>query len=91
MTGSGNNYGRYSNPAFDDLIHQAQNERDAAKRGALLNQAEQLALNDNAIIPVLFMKTRDLVQPYVRGWVPNIRDFNRSRWLWIDHSIKPER
>jgi oligopeptide transport system substrate-binding protein len=91
VTGSGNNYGRYSNPAFDDLIHQAQNERDAAKRGALLNQAEQLALNDNAIIPVLFMKTRDLVQPYVRGWVPNIRDFNRSRWLWIDHSIKPER
>jgi hypothetical protein len=27
--------------------------------------------------------TQDLVQPYVKGWVDNVRDLNRTRWLWI--------
>jgi hypothetical protein len=31
------------------------------------------------------------VQPYVRGWIPNARNFNRTRWLWIDPKIPPER
>ncbi|HTO39674.1 MAG TPA: ABC transporter substrate-binding protein, partial [Rhizomicrobium sp.] len=88
---SGNNYGKYKNPKFDALMAAAQQEPDAAKRGALMAQAEQIALDENALLPWRFRKTQDLVQPYVRGWIPNARNFNRTRWLWIDHTIKPER
>ena len=38
-----------------------------------------------------FLVTQDIVEPYVKGWIPNVRDFNRSRWLWIDRRAKPER
>lgn len=88
---SGNNYGQYKNPAFDALLNRAQQEPDAQKRGEMLNEAEQIALDDSAILPWRFRKTQDLVQPYVRGWIPNLRNFNRSRWLWIDPAIPPER
>ena len=49
-------------------------------------RAEQMALDDYAWVPVYFMVTRDIVQPTVKGWIPNIKDFNRTRWLWIDRS-----
>jgi oligopeptide transport system substrate-binding protein len=81
---SGNNYGRYSNPAFDATLNAAQQEPDATKRAALLQQAEAMALRDYPWIPLRFRTTQDLVQPYVRGWVDNPRDMHRTRWLWID-------
>ena len=49
-----------------------------------MQQAEDLALSDNAWVPAYFMVTRDLVNPRVRGWIANIRDMNRTRWLWIE-------
>jgi hypothetical protein len=33
--------------------------------------------------------TRDLLQPYVKGWVANIRDVNRTRWLWVKGKPAP--
>jgi oligopeptide transport system substrate-binding protein len=80
---SGNNYGTYHNPAYDALLDEAQEQTDVAKRGAMLRAAEQIAMNDYAWIPVRFMVTRDLVQPYVKGWVSNVRNVNRSRWLSV--------
>ena len=42
---------------------------------------EQLALDDYAWVPEYFAVTQDLVKPTVKGWVPNAKDFNRTRWL----------
>ncbi len=80
---AGNNYGRYDNPAYDRLLDAAQQEPDASRRAALLRQAESLALKDYVWMPMRFRTTQDLVQPYVKGWVDNARDLNRTRWLWI--------
>ncbi|HTW35197.1 MAG TPA: peptide ABC transporter substrate-binding protein [Rhizomicrobium sp.] len=80
---SGNNYGHYHNPAYDAMLDEAQEQTDVAKRGAMLRAAEQIAMNDYAWIPVRFMVTRDLVQPYVNGWISNVRNVNRSRWLFV--------
>lgn len=82
--GSGNNYGGYDNPSFDAALDAAQREPDAIKRGRLLQAAERIALADYAWIPLRFRTTQDLVQPYVKGWVDNSRDLNRTRWLWIE-------
>ncbi|HEY4124120.1 MAG TPA: peptide ABC transporter substrate-binding protein, partial [Rhizomicrobium sp.] len=88
---SGNNYGQYKNAKFDALMDAAQQEPDAKKRGEMMNQAEQIAMDENAVLPWRFRKTQDLVQPYVRNWIPNLRNFNHTRWLWIDPTVKPER
>jgi len=90
-TDGGNNYGRYHSDKFDALYAQAQQTLDVKTRGVLLSQAEQVALDDYAVIPTRFLVTQDIVEPYVKGWIPNVRDFNRSRWLWIDPHVKPVR
>ena len=85
-SGSGENYGTYSNPRFDALLGRAQAEIDLKMRGQMMKQAEQMALDDYAWAPIYFMVTRDIVQPYVKGWIPNIKDFNRTRWLAVEGS-----
>jgi oligopeptide transport system substrate-binding protein len=90
-SGSGNNYSKYANPKFDALMDRAQQMLDVKTRGETLRQAEQMALDDLAIIPLRYTVTQDIVEPYVKGWIPNVRDFNRTRWLWIDPHTKPER
>jgi oligopeptide transport system substrate-binding protein len=87
-SGSGENYGAYNNPAFDALLAKAQMQSNPQARGALMKQAEQLALNDYAWVPTYYLVTRDLVHSYVKGWIPNVKDFNRTRWLWIDRRAK---
>jgi oligopeptide transport system substrate-binding protein len=80
------NYGSYSNPAFDAKSLEASRTMDPAKRMQLFREAEQMALNDHAIIPIYIYVNRNLVQPYVKGWVENPIDFHPSRWLYIDKS-----
>ena len=81
--GKNNNYGNYRNPAYDALLDEAAQQTDIQKRGAMLREAEQIAMNEYAWIPVRFLVTRDLVQPYVKGWVSNVRNINRTRWLSV--------
>ncbi len=80
---SGNNYARYRNPAYDTALAAAQQETDLTARGRLLLAAEKIALKDYPWLPWRFRVTQDLVQPYVKGWIENPRDYNRTRWLWI--------
>jgi peptide/nickel transport system substrate-binding protein len=52
------NYGRYSNPAFDQLIAQAYRTMDDGKRAALIAQAAERGIgHDVAVIPMLFQIT----------------------------------
>jgi len=81
---AGNNYGRYTNPAYDAALNAAQNEPDVKKRGQLLLAAERMALKDYVWIPIRLRTTQDLVAPYVKGWTDNPRDLHRSRWIWLD-------
>jgi len=81
---SGNNNGKYNNPKFEALLNQAQQETDIKRRGEILLAAEKIALADYPWIPTRFRTTQDLVAPYVKGWIENVRDFNRTRWLWIE-------
>jgi len=79
---SGNNNGGYNNRKFEATLDAAQGEPDLLKRARLLAGAEKIALDDYPWVPVRFRMTQDLVKPYVKGWVENSRQVNRSRWLW---------
>jgi oligopeptide transport system substrate-binding protein len=81
---SGKNYGGYRSPKVDALLAWADAEKDARVRGQILLQAERQILADFVWIPTRFPSVAVLVQPYVKGWITNIRDFNRTRWLWVE-------
>jgi oligopeptide transport system substrate-binding protein len=86
--GNANNYGRYANPKYDSLLDAASAELDLTKRGQLLAQAEQIALNDYALVPSLFWVSGHLVRPYVKGWEDNAGDAHRTRWMSIDEQAR---
>lgn len=52
----GNNYSGYSNPALDTLVQSAEQELDATRRAQLVEQATRIAINDVALVPLLFTK-----------------------------------
>jgi oligopeptide transport system substrate-binding protein len=49
---TGDNRGRYSNKAFDDLVAKARATKDQAGRNELYKQAEKVAMGDMALIPL---------------------------------------
>lgn len=51
------NRGRYSNPAFDDMVVKAMHTVDDGKREKLLQQASRDAMSDYAILPLHFEVT----------------------------------
>jgi oligopeptide transport system substrate-binding protein len=67
-SGVDNNYGNYSNPAFDALVDQAARASDQAQSMALYQQAEKMMVNDAACLPITFGKNYYLTKPYVKGY-----------------------
>jgi ABC-type oligopeptide transport system substrate-binding subunit len=65
---SGLNFANYKNPDFDKLIDQANSARSETDREAAYRQAEQMAMNDAALVPVVFTRWAVLVKPHVRGY-----------------------
>lgn len=55
----GNNYARWSNTEFDQLVADSVNEMDVAKRQEILHKAEDLMMEDMIVAPIYFY-----VEPY---------------------------
>lgn len=78
---STNNYSHYYNPAYDALITQAVDAVDPTIRRQLLEQAEQMAMKDYALLPLMTQRSINLVSPSLSGWQDNALDVHLSRWL----------
>lgn len=63
-----NNVGHYANAKYDQLIEDARTERDQARRMELYQEAEQILVNDAAIIPLYHAPDYVLTKPYVQGF-----------------------
>ncbi len=67
-SGSPGNNGNYSNPAFDRLVDRADTlVGQQAARLRLYQQAEQIAVNDAAWIPLSNARSAVLIRPGIRG------------------------
>jgi len=75
------NYGRYANAEFDALLEQAAGESDLTVRADLLRQAEQIALEESASIPIYYYLSENVVSPAISGFEDNAFDIHRTRWL----------
>lgn len=68
-TGSSYNNSNYSNPKFDSMLQEADKQTDPQKRLQMYGQAEQIALNDAAILPLYHDVSYTLIKPYVKNLV----------------------
>lgn len=78
-----NNFGAFRDDEYDRLTRLAAESSDAAQRADYLAEAERIALEQHGLIPVYHHASRNLVSPRVSGWVDNILDVHRSRYLGI--------
>jgi oligopeptide transport system substrate-binding protein len=62
------NFTGYSNARYDDLVVQAQNEVDPVKAVAIMQQAEDLAMDDVAVLPLYHRSNYFMMAPHVKGF-----------------------
>jgi oligopeptide transport system substrate-binding protein len=77
----GNNYGRWSNAEYDSLLAQAANEVDLVKRAGLMHQAEKIAMDDFAVMPIYWYVSNWVVSPKVTGFEDNAADRHFVRYM----------
>lgn len=82
-TGFDQNFGGYSDPAYDALLRSARNEPDNARRYRLLAEAEARLDAEGASLPFLYYSLRHLIKPYLKGWRMNTQDRSPSRFLYV--------
>jgi oligopeptide transport system substrate-binding protein len=70
-TGAQNNTGDYSNPHLDSLLDEAAIEQDPGTRLQTYQAAEQLVVQDAAILPLFFGRSYFVVEPYVKDYMMN--------------------
>jgi oligopeptide transport system substrate-binding protein len=83
-TGDGNNYGEYSNPAYDKLLDAASVEADPAKRMKELSDAEAILMADVPLVPLLYYANHNVVSPKLHGFADNVMDKHPSRFVSKD-------
>ena len=66
MTGNGNNDGKYSNPEYDQMMENTK-IADKTERFANLHAAEEIAMEDYAMIPVAYYNDFWLQSPDLQG------------------------
>ena len=84
------NYASYHSPVFDGLLEKADAEADVNARAKILGHASATLLSDMPVAPSFFPYQRQLVKPYVLGWVTNPHRINRTRWLDIADHVGPQ-
>lgn len=76
-----NNYGRYDNAEFNDLLDESNATLDLAARAVLMQEAEAIAMDEFGVIPIYFYVSKNAVSPKISGFVNNAADIHRNRWL----------
>jgi oligopeptide transport system substrate-binding protein len=75
------NYSDYRNPAYDAKLTEANRELDQTRRAQLLREAEQMMLEDTAVMPLLTRVTQYIVSPEITGFEANAEDIHRTRYM----------
>ena len=86
--GGPQNYSSWDNADFNALLPQIDSEVDAAKRLALIRQAEEIMEKDVPMFPICWEKINDVWYNYVKGHNPKdyfgIYDVVRMDTMWLD-------
>jgi peptide/nickel transport system substrate-binding protein len=82
------NYSKWHNASFEQILQQINRELDETKRKALIRQAEGIMEQDPPLLPVAYEKMNDAWFNYVKGQNPTgffgIYDVVRWDTVWLD-------
>jgi len=82
------NYSRWENAAFEQVLQHINREIDETKRKALIRQADDIMEQDPPLLPVAYEKMNDAWYNYVKGQNPSgffgIYDVVRWDTVWLD-------
>jgi len=84
LTGGGNNHTGWSSEAYDALIRQASQTPDEQERNTVFHKAESILLGEMPLIPLLFLPSKSLIQPSVKGWNPSILDRHPYKYIYLE-------
>jgi ABC-type oligopeptide transport system substrate-binding subunit len=82
---------RYSSVAFDSVFSYARREKDEMKRMELFRKADQVAMDDAAIMPVFYDEYTSLVQGNIAGYYPNAMNYQDLSRVYIVPDTKASR
>ncbi len=83
-TGDASNFSGFASAEYDKLMAEANTIIDMKRRAELMNQAEKILLDTQAVIPVYHYVARRLIQTYVKNWNDNPRNANLTRYLSVE-------
>jgi oligopeptide transport system substrate-binding protein len=84
LTGGGNNWAGWSNRDFDNLLGEASNTADNARRFELFQEAEAILLDEAPLIPLYFRSQVYAISPSVRGWTTTTVGFHEFNRVWLE-------
>jgi len=85
ITDGGNNHSGWSSEDYDVLIKEAALTADTTQRENLFKQAETLLIQDQPIAPLMFLPSKSLIQPSVKGWNPSILDHHPYKYIYLEN------
>ncbi|HVF49319.1 MAG TPA: peptide ABC transporter substrate-binding protein [Pyrinomonadaceae bacterium] len=82
---SGDNGTGWFEPKYAAMLKEANSEPDAAKRYAMLGQAEAYLIDVQPLIPLVTNATNWMKKPYVKGLYPNPGTLHAWKYVYIEH------
>jgi oligopeptide transport system substrate-binding protein len=77
---SGQNYEKYSNPKFDELVVNAAKESDPAKRMEMYKQAETILMDDQPMAPIYYYTFVRMYKPWVTPVISPVTGDPVEQW-----------
>jgi oligopeptide transport system substrate-binding protein len=84
VTDGGNNRANWSNAHYDQLIREASETADSAKRFECFQKAEAILMKELPILPIYFYRSKSLIQPSVKGWNPTLLDHHPYKHIYLE-------
>lgn len=75
---------RYQSATYDAKFKEALKEVDEAKRYELYKQADQIAVDDAATVPILYDENTRLIQIYVKNFPSNAMEYRDMTEVYFD-------
>ena len=76
---------RYQSTAYDSMFNAALREVDDAKRMDLFRQADQIQVDDAAILPIFYDENTRLIQVYVKNFPSNSMEYRDMTEVYFDY------
>jgi len=84
---SGQNYEKYNNPKYDELVVSAAKESDPAKRMEMYKHAETILMDDQPMAPIYYYTYVRLYKPWVKPVISPVTGDPVDQWQ-IDMAAK---